>query len=144
MVKLTTKYCVYWSQSALFQPSGSVFLLGFIYLFIYYANNLSRQTRDMNSNTNSKNKFARKTHKHNSRYGTWKKQTKNDFTGLLVFVDLWYCNNGVNCVTGCAAGRRVAATKYQLESTIAGQACALRGSGVPDDGIRREFDARLQ
>ena len=29
----------------------------FIYLFTYYANNLSRQTRDMNSNTNSKKKL---------------------------------------------------------------------------------------
>jgi len=42
----------------------------YYYLFIYYANNLSRQMRDMNSNTNSKNKLARKTHKHNSKYGT--------------------------------------------------------------------------
>jgi len=34
-----------------------------IYLFIYYANNLSQQTRDLKSSTNSKNKLDTKTNK---------------------------------------------------------------------------------
>jgi len=34
-----------------------------IYLFIYYANNPSRQTRDLKSSTNSKNKLDTKTNK---------------------------------------------------------------------------------
>jgi len=34
-----------------------------IYLFIYYANNQSRQTRDLKSSTNCKNKLDTKTNK---------------------------------------------------------------------------------
>jgi len=37
--------------------------LDFKYLFIYYANNLSQQTRDLKSSTKSKNKLDTKTNK---------------------------------------------------------------------------------